>query len=905
MTSVKTLRTALLVSAAGLALPGLARAQDAAPAAPAQPSAAPDALAPQSNDPNAPPAGEIVVTGSRVRGAAPVGSTVISLGRQQIEASPQPTIDRMIKDIPQVFDLGVSENSRAQAGGSGNITFGNSVNLRGIGPYATLVLVDGHRVTYNSRSVDPSILPSLGVERVEVVADGASAIYGSDAVAGVVNLIPRRTLNGVEVLGRAGVSDDGVFHEYTLGAAAGKVWDRGQVMVAYEHVERSNLSGNDRSFFRDDQTAFGGNDYRVTKCSPGTIKAGGVSYAIPQAGVTQATAGALVAGTVNKCEELAGQDLVPSQKYDSVNGTGTYKFTDWLSVFVDGFYSKRSFYRRSAYSEATITVPQTNAFFVRPAGFAGTSYTIDYNFLGDLPSNDSFGSAKSWQVTPGVRVKLPHDFQLEGLFGYGKTEDFSGSYNGVNNAALAAALASSDPNTAFDPYGLHRTNPAVDAVLGNQIFLAPTNGRLRVYEARLNGPLARLPGGQVKLATGYERQDFTVALGSARGNPTVPITYRNFGRKVDSLYGELYIPIFGPDNATTGFQRLEVNAAVRYDKYSDVGHTTNPKVGLNWTPVTGLKLRGSYGTSFRAPTIPEIYGNSNNLFGQSYQNPAGGAPLQGYALSGPNLGLRPETATTYSFGLDFDAVRNLHLGVTYWDVKYKNQVSAYLSNLAILTQQAQFAGTGIILTGADAAARVQQLLAQGVTLAGGSFPGGNPANVTLFVDGRSNNLGVSLTRGIDFVADYRWPVTTADTVTFQAAGTYVTTYKVAITPSAPVRDLRNTIFNPLTFKARASVTWDHGPYTARLEAIHVGGYLNTAITPNQSVKSFTPVNLTVSARAGNPDKPMVFAIEVRNLFDTRPPYVNLAPGVNGSGGYDATAADPIGRLVAVSVRKSF
>ena len=129
----------------------------------------------------------IVVTGSRVRGAAPVGSSVISLGRDTIETSAAVTTDRLIKEIPQNFDLGVSENSRAQSGGSGNIVYGNTVNLRGIGPYATLVLVDGHRVVNNSRSTDPSIIPTLGLERVEVVADGASAVYGSDAVAGVDN----------------------------------------------------------------------------------------------------------------------------------------------------------------------------------------------------------------------------------------------------------------------------------------------------------------------------------------------------------------------------------------------------------------------------------------------------------------------------------------------------------------------------------------------------------------------------------------------------------------------------------------------------------------------------------------------------------------------------------------------
>ena len=281
--------------------------------------------------------GDIVVTGSRVRGAAPVGSTVISIDRGDIEDSSAATIDRLIREIPQVLDLGVSENSRGQTGGSGNITYGNTINLRGIGPYATLILIDGHRVVYNSRSIDPSVLPTLGVERVEVVADGASAIYGSDAIAGVVNLIPRRSLNGVEAFARLGVSDDGDFDEWGFGAAVGHVWDGGQLMMAYEHIKRSALSGDDRPFFTGDQRPFGGADYRFTRCAPGTITAGGVNYAIPAGGVTQATAASLVAGTTNLCTETAGQDLFPEQTYDSVNGTGTLEVTDWLTLFFDAF----------------------------------------------------------------------------------------------------------------------------------------------------------------------------------------------------------------------------------------------------------------------------------------------------------------------------------------------------------------------------------------------------------------------------------------------------------------------------------------------------------------------------------------------------------------------------------------
>lgn len=854
--------------------------------------------------------GTIVVTGSRVRGEAPVGSTVIALGRAEIEASSAVTVDRMIKEVPQVFDLGVSENSRGQSGGNGNITYGNSVNLRGIGPYATLILVDGHRVTSNSRSVDPSVLPSLGVERVEVVADGASAVYGSDAVAGVVNLIPRRSLDGAEFFARYGVADQGNFDEKSLGAALGKTFGRGQFMVAYEHVERANLSGDDRDFFVSDQRPFGGNDYRIVRCSPGNINANNTTYAIPAAGVTQATAGTLTAGSLNRCNELTGQDLIPEQQYDSVNSTGRFDLTDWVSVFYDGFYSKREFYRNSALSNARLTVPNTNAFFVAPAGFTGTSYTLDYQFR-ELPRNDSFGSAESWQITPGLRFKLPKGWEAELLYGYGKTNDFSGSYFGVNNAALNAALASNNPATAFDPYGLNRTSASVLSNLANQIFLAPTNGRLKTFEARVNGTLVELPGGEMKLAAGYERQDFTVALGSARGAPTTPITFRNFGRKVDSLYAEVFVPVFGGGNATPGLEELVFTAAIRHDKYSDVGNTTNPKFGVNWTPVDGIKLRASYGTSFRAPTIPEIYGNSNNLFGQSYQNPAGGAPLQGYALSGANLDLQPETAETWSIGADFDMVDGLRIGVTYWDVKYENQVIANLSNLAILGSEAQYAGTEIIVRGTAAATRVQQLLASGVTLAGGSFPGGNPANVTLFVDGRSQNLGVSLTSGIDFTATYTTEVSSADTLTFNLSGTYLTNYELAVTPTAPLLDRKNFIFNPLIFKARASVNWDHGPLSARLLATHVGGYSNNLATPIQKVDSYTPIDLTLTWRvgdsfdAGRLTSDLTLGLEVRNLFNTRPPYVNLAPSGNGSGGYDATASDPIGRLFAFSLRKSF
>ncbi len=346
-----------------------------------------------------PSTSEIVVTGSRVSNGAPVGATAIVLGRDEITNSGAVTIDRVIKELPQNFDLGVSENSRGQAGGSGNIVYGNTVNLRGIGPYATLVLIDGHRVVNNSRSTDPSVLPTLGVERVEVVANGASAIYGSDAVAGVVNLIPRRSLDGVEAFARYGAAEDGAFDEWSAGAALGKVFERGQIMVAYEHVYRSNLSGDDRDFFTSDQRPFGGNDYRITGCAPGNLSYGGNTYALPDR-YTRANAGDITAGTLNLCDSNPGQDLFPQQQYDSVNGTGSYELADWLEFRVDGFYSKRKFRRKGPVLNTRLTVPTTNAFFVTPPGFTGDSYTIDYSFINDVPTSQTTGYAESWQVSP-------------------------------------------------------------------------------------------------------------------------------------------------------------------------------------------------------------------------------------------------------------------------------------------------------------------------------------------------------------------------------------------------------------------------------------------------------------------------------------------------------------------------
>lgn len=852
------------------------------------------------------PQNEITVTGSRIRGVAPVGSPLISLGREEINTAGAVTTDRILRELPQVFDLGVSENSRGQSGGNSNITYGNSVNLRGIGPYATLVMVNGHRVVGNTRSVDPSIIPTLGLERVEVVADGASAIYGSDAVAGVVNLIPRRSLNGIEAIARIGVADN--FHENLFGVAAGKTWGTGQVMLAYERVYRSNLSGDDRDFFTNDQRANGGRDYRGLQCDPGTIVVGGVNYAIPVGGVTAANAGALIPNTENRCDLNDGQDLFPQTDYNSLAGTFSQELTPWLTFLADGYYSKRNFLRAVPYPTGTLTVPNTNAFFVAPPGTNPSSVTVRYNFANDVPRDNSYGFTRTWQLTGGLKAKLPYEWEVQGYYSYGKTLDRSDNIYGIGNAALNAALASSDPNTAFDPFGLHRTSPAVIAGIANQIFLAPTYNRLSTYQISADGPLFELGGNAVRLAAGYEGQKIKSDLGVARGAPTTPLTYRTFRREVDSFYGELYVPIFAEANARPGFEKLQLTAAVRHDRYSDVGETTNPKFGVIWSPVQGLEFRGSYGTSFRAPIFSQIYGNSDALYVQNYSNPAPGGPVQitGITRSGANPGLKPENAETWTVGADLNLGSDLRLGLTYFDVLYEGQVTAYLSDLTILNRENDFAGLDIIYRGAEAASIVADLVAQGTAVLGVL-----PADVTLYVDGRNLNLSRSRMRGIDLEAMARFRTDNAGTFTLNANGTYLTRYHVAVSPTAEMKDFRNTIFNPLTFKSRASITWDLDPTSVRLQWNHVGGYKNTLITPVEKVSAYDTLDLSFHVKVGDPTdrnffrNGFTFSLEARNLLDQDPPFVNIAPSGNGSGGYDATVTNPIGRLISVSVRKTW
>lgn len=873
---------------------------------------------------------EIVVTGTSIRGEPPVGSSLIQVGRGDIDASVSTTTTQLVREVPQIFNFGVTDSARNQSGGAGNIVYGNSINIRGLGPFATLTLIDGRRAVGQGTlgaSVDPGNIPAIALERIEIIADGASAVYGSDAVAGVANLLLRRKYDGIGADVQYGWADG--YKEFTANAIIGMEWDTGRFTLSGQHTYRSALSGGERDFYVADLRPFGGADYRtVGQCAPGTISLGGTTYAIPAGGATSAN---LVAGSVNRCDNLKTTDILPQQEINGGVLTFDQELGEGANFFVTGLYSRRDGFRRSAAGSANVVVPNTNPFFVSPAGAtlatcpasAGVASTVrcetvQLNFANIYgPNGTSKITSEVYQITGGVDIALSPKWNMNAYVTGGYNHDHVFSVGGGTDAAnLAAALRSSDPATALNPFGTAGGNSAatIASVFDN---LTDTDGRTKFMDAgaKLDGSLFALPGGDVKVAFGVEWQKTQLRTGQIRGRKGAQTgTDQRLSRNVTSAYAELLIPIFGEENAVPGFHSLDINIAGRIDRYSDVGSTKNPKFGINWSPVEDLKIHASYGESFRAPLLTNLVSaGGSQLFLQNYFDPTAnggaGATVEGIALSGGNLGLKPETARTWSFGFEYNPsfLPGAQLSINYFDLKYEGQIVSYLSNLNLLRQESLF--SSIIQRGTAGQAAVQTQLNNGIRIANGrSVTDALAAGSRAFVDGRTNNLGLTLAKGIDFGIVVPFELGADTNLRASVRGSRFFSYKVALTPGGAILEQLNNIDYPLKFRARAALMLDHGPFNFNLYANYTNGYNNTFSTLKPKIAASTTVDLSAAYDFGEMlgvTKRFQLGVNVTNLFDQDPPFADLAPSNNGGGGFDPTVASPIGRIVSVSLRSKF
>jgi len=375
----------------------------------------------------------------------------------------------------------------------------------------------------------------------------------------------------------------------------------------------------------------------------------------------------------------------------------------------------------------------------------------------------------------------------------------------------------------------------------------------------------------------------------------------DISRTSESVYGEFYVPLVGSGNAMAGIQALDLSLALRYEHYSDFGSTTNPKIGLNWTPVQGLKLRGSYGTSFRAPGLSEINPNSSGagFRDASLTVPGRTLPVAFVLLAAGNPNLKPEKAKTWSLGFDLTppSLPGLRLSGTYFNVAYRNQVvDVYTMIPQVVAELGNYPTIAFLNDGSARWASAVALIRSTPYYTEGSI---NFNEIGGFIDARKQNLGKTKASGLDLDLSYRFSSGEND-FSLAVMGTRFFTYAYS-TGTGALIDRLNTYGNPQRFRARALAGWSRGGISAQATLNYLNSYTNMTSALVRNVSSYTTVDLNLGyafkdtgSLAG-----LQLAVNATNLFDRKPPFVDAGLG------YDPSAASAIGRMISLSVTKSF
>lgn len=828
---------------------------------------------------------EIVVTGSSIRGVPPTGSNLISVTPADIRLVGASTTADLLATVPQLSTFNTAP--RAANGGAGAFAPG----LRNLPPFATLPLMNGHRLISggnNQTNPDYPFLPDLAIERVEVVADGASAIYGSDAVAGVINFITKKRFSGVEMSARYGFADD--YATFSGSALAGTDWGTGSLLGAYQYSRNGNITGADRDYRVVDYRPSGGIDTRSASCPDANVRIDSNAFAIFYG------APSLAPNSRNLCDSAGQADLVPASRLHSGFVYAQQELGDKINLWGELLYSDRYDRARAAPGVLGVVVPSTSPFFRQPPG-APPAATEFVDFRADRLYGADFIEntyrVKAGNSSAGVDVDLGGDLKLTafGTYDWGSNHAILPVLNSA--AASQAALAGT-----LDPFGSGTSAAVASSITGATIDVT-SDQKLYLGGARVDGPILSLPGGELKIAVGAEyRRETRVQSGTFFGVP-VP---EDQSRNIRSVYGELFVPLFGSDNATSLLQRLDLSLSGRHDRYSDFGSTTNPKVGLNWSPVDGVTVRSSYGRSFRAPGLREVaatvgvnYVSTANLAANGLVDPTRGVnQVNTLFLLGGNRGLQPEKARTWSVGVDFQPVSapDVRASATYYDIEYTDVIGT--PPVALVFSDPTFA---TIVSRNPTQAQVDAFIALGVP---SGFPSPLPAIGNL-IDRRNGNFGVRDTSGLDFSVSYS-PQTSFGSVIAAIAGNRVFTFDTQLSPTAAVSDSLKLGVPKTTFRGTLGAT--AGPISAVTFINYRSGITSTYPTPTgtalYSANSYTTVDLRLALRL--PDVGLArdteLSLQINDLFDERPPFF---PSTDGIGGI----YNPIGRYAAVSLRKRF
>jgi iron complex outermembrane recepter protein len=897
------------------------------------------AFAQEADNADEPAADEIVVTGTLVRGAAPTGTTVIGVDREGIQSTGASTVTQLLQTVPQLQSF---NSLQTPVGGTNSVTT-NRPNLRNLpssnlnGAASTLILVDGHRVVgmgIQTTSPDLDTIAPGAIERVDIVPDGGSSIYGADAVGGVINFITRRTFDGVGVDGRFGFADN--YKTWDVNATVGKTWDGGGIYVSYNHSQHDALFGRDLDYVRQFPTRtpainadVAGIDCRV----PNVQQAGNPNiYGLPFSPNAAAKL-----NLPNQCDYSDDATVYPVERRHSVFASLVHDLSDSLSFELKGFFTDR----RQRSSQGAY---HTNKTVSAPAQFAigtpGESQRVSFAW-GPTEAAGQTVHLQSWGITPTFIAKLGGGWQVRALMNYGESTT-TAHQRIFNDTALNNAISAG----LFNVYAPESSNPAALAAIANwETFGQAKQSQL---QARViaDGSLFDLPGGAVKVAIGaeYLRETLRTQKGNAvPGFQTSGFAGQSIGiatiipavnrlpifhadRDVKSVFGEVVAPLLSD---VGGFQELTFSASARYDEYSDFGDTFNPKFGVTWKPFDQLRIRGQWGKSFSAPSLANSADadpsaanwNSGFVFGifvpaSAYSTLAGlgyAPPVSGNSniltVSGGSNSLKPQTAQTWSVGADLDPVPGARLSATYWNVKYEDLIASPLGTAAGNPTQflSQFLTSyKVNPTQAD----INAALAS-ATIVNNSPCTPQPTCLYMIGYYGTQNLGKFHQDGIDFALTYNAD-TSFGSIDASWAGTYILNRKQSIAAAAPLIDQIPAGFSRLSWRTQLGA--NIGQLRAQAAWNHTHGYDftpgNAALAgfyPAQNhIGSFNTVDLFFKYDFDGEGvmKDLALTLNVNNLLDTDPPVRYIGGGATPAA-FGYANGLTIGRLIQVGFSKKF
>ncbi len=660
---------------------------------------------------------EIVVTGSRVKrsdftSASPI--TVIT--GQSILESGFSNLGEALRSQAVAGTAGFNQSSVLSGGGA------SSVDLRNLGQSRVLVLINGKRVasfadSLANQAVDLQFLPNSMVERVDILRDGASAIYGSDAISGVVNVILKERFEGIEAGVSSGISGEGDGESYTANFVMGTTSDRGSLMLGGEYYYQNNINQRDRDWaFPTISGLSAAGATNGSFFSPGGVyfgNNGSLYCSIPKAFGGDEVTNDLAncpsflsnqqVGSPGEVEALRydyglRQDLYNSNEVYTMAGYGVYEITDGIEAFMEMQYAKRRGESNLDGNPGSFGTPSfPNGSFVPGTNPYVQSLGLGEGFYYFRPSS-TIGTRRSNQESDTIRMVtgLRGDVLDEGMF-EGWSWELSYLYTRVDadlrtnstwNLARFSRIV--DPDAcALDPICAAAVNPAgaLDVARpGNwlqseieymrQNTLATAEFQTTGWFGLATGPVLELPAGEVHVAVGFEQRtdrgfakpDSVTEAGESVANQTFT-SQGNFS--VTEFFAEVDIPVAAD---LPGVEQLDLNLQARTSDYNTFGSEDVWRAGINWQIYSDLRLRASMSTAYRSPQITDLFGGgtvSFDFFTHPCVDPvleanvAANCALQGIpqtanqvsaqfaVLAGSNPNLSPETADTSTIGLIF------------------------------------------------------------------------------------------------------------------------------------------------------------------------------------------------------------------------------------------------------------